>query len=139
MTDILNQGAARGDRGIPRSYLSRAVADRLVQTEGITVNKDNRFKATEQPHEDDMTERDRDRRIVAEVIDRLIQHDIDKRGIRGTFKHDVLSIAAYRLAEFTTALRLDADGDDVDLLKRSVLAVDAGEDGQHELRKEQPR
>lgn len=76
---------------------------------------------------------ERERRIVAEVIDRLIQRDIDDRGIRETYQSDVLSISAARLSEFATALRLDADGDDVDLLLCSVIAVDAKADGQREL------
>lgn len=34
----------------------------------------------------------RDRRVIAEVLDRLVQRDIDRRGIRDTFKPDQLGI-----------------------------------------------
>jgi hypothetical protein len=76
----------------------------------------------------------RTRRIIAEALDRLIQRDIDRRGIRGTYKPECLGIDAQTLAEFADAMRLDHDGDDVRLAEQAVDAVNIDEDGRHELR-----
>jgi len=75
----------------------------------------------------------RDRRLVAEVIDRYMQRDIDRRGIRDTFVRCNLTCAADGLLEFTAGIRLDADGDDVDLLREAIAAVDSDTDGRLDL------
>jgi hypothetical protein len=76
----------------------------------------------------------RDRRIIAEVLDRLIQRDIERRAIRETYHPSLLSIEAAKLSEFAAALRLDCDGDDVSLAEAAVDAVDGDTDGRLELR-----
>jgi hypothetical protein len=75
----------------------------------------------------------RDRRIVAEVLDRLVQRDIDRRGIRDTYRPELLTLDASTLSEFAAAMRLDYDGDDVDLAHAAADSVVCERDGCLEL------
>jgi hypothetical protein len=79
----------------------------------------------------------RTRRIIAEVLDHIVQRDIDSRGIRETYNPENLTMHADVLSDFADAMRLDHDGDDVSLAESAVDAVAIDEDGRHGLRARQ--
>lgn len=65
----------------------------------------------------------RERLLVAGILERIVERDIDRRGIRATVDPALHGIDASDLAEFADAMRHCVDGDDLALANEAARGV----------------